>query len=114
MFADEQGKSPVVKSIKVKYDLFPELGTNYQVVSTTADTVLIGDNVGLKFNVYNVGESTADSFKVKVDVVNEDNSHNAIFESTVDSLQSDNRKMFNITYNTSSGSGAKSFLILII
>ncbi len=79
----------------------------------TADTVLIGDNAGLKFYVYNVGESTADSFKVKVDVVNEDNSHNTIFESTVDSLQPDNRKMFNITYNTSSGSGAKSFLINI-
>ena len=113
MFVDESGKSPLVKSIKIKYNLYPELGTNYQVVSTTADTVLIGDDVGLKFYVYNVGESTADSFKVQVDVVNSDNTHDIIFSTIVDSLQTDSRKVFDVTYNTTSGVGAKSFLINI-
>ncbi len=113
LFADDHGISPQVKSIKIKYNLIPELGTNYQVVSTTADTVKIGDNVGLKFYVYNVGECVADSFNVKVDVVNEDNSHATIFESLVNSLQPVNRKLFDISYNTSSGSGSKSFFINI-
>jgi len=111
LVADEQGNSPLVNSIKIKYDLVPELGTNYQVVSSTADTVTIGEDVGLSFYVYNVGESTADSFKVKVEIINDDNSRNAIFEQIIDSLASEERKYFEISYNTSSGTGAKTFLI---
>jgi len=111
LVADEQGNSPLVNSIKIKYDLVPELGTNYQVVSSTADTVTIGEDVGLSFYVYNVGESTADSFKVKVEIINDDNSRNTIFEQIVDSLSSEQRKYFEINYNTSSGTGAKIFLI---
>jgi len=112
-YANDLLESPVFKSLGVKFVSVPELGTNYQVVSTTADTVLIGDDVDLKFYVYNVGESTADSFKVKVDVVNANNSRSTIFESTVDSLQPDSRKLFDIAYNTSSGNGARSFQINI-
>jgi hypothetical protein len=111
--ADEQGNSPLVNSIKIKYDLVPELGTNYQVVTSTADTVTIGEEVGLNFFVYNVGESTADSFKVKVEIINDDNSRNTIFEQIVDSLGSEQRKHFEINYNTSSSTGAKTFLINI-
>jgi len=111
LVADEQGNSPLVNSIKIKYDLVPELGTNYQVVTSTADSVTIGEDVGLNFYVYNVGESTADSFKVKVEIINDDNSRNTIFEQIVDSLGSEQRKYFEINYNTSSGTGAKTFLI---
>jgi hypothetical protein len=62
--AASDGTSPSLFEINVDYFSVPELGTNYQVVSSTADTVTIGDDVGLNFYVYNVGESTADSFKV--------------------------------------------------
>lgn len=111
--ANEDGSTPLIKSVKVDYDLNPELATNYQVVSITADTVTIGEDVGLSFYVYNVGESNADSFNVKVDVINDDNSRHTIFSQRLDSLESDKRKFFNLTYNTSPGSGSKTFLINI-
>ncbi len=111
--ANESFESPKFKSLGCNFIPPPELGTNYQVVSSTADTVLIGEDVGLQFYVYNVGESAADSFNVKVEIINEDNSRNTIFEQTVDSLGSEQRKLFNVTYNTSSGTGEKTFLINI-
>ena len=106
-------ESPIFKSLGVNFIPPPELATNYQVVSSTADTVLIGENIGLSFYVYNVGESKAANFKVKVDVGNDDNSSNTIFEQVVDSLGSNKRKLFNLTFNTSTGLGAKTFLIEI-
>lgn len=108
---DEFGNSPLFRSLDIDYDLVPELGTNYQVVSSTSDTVLIGEDVGLNFYVYNVGEVTADNIKIKVDVINDDNSRNTVFETMVDSIQSGERKYFEITHNTSSGTGDKTFLI---
>jgi len=109
--ANSSFESPSFKSLGVNFIPPPELGTNYQVVFFTADTVTIGEDVGLSFYVYNVGESTADSFKVKVEIINDDNSRNTIFEQIVDSLSSEQRKYFEINYNTSSGAGAKTFLV---
>lgn len=111
--ANEDGSSPIIKSVRIDYDLVPELAINYQVVSTTADSVVIGEDIGLSFYVYNVGESKADSFNVKVEIINEDNSRQTIFTQQVDSLKPDERKLFEIVHNTSSGSGAKTFLINI-
>lgn len=107
------GTSPLIKAVKINYDLLSELATNYQVVSISDDTVTVGEDVSLLFYVYNVGESKADSFNVKVEVINEDNSRQTIFMQRIDSLNSDERKFFEITHNTSSGSGSKSFLISI-
>ena len=109
--ANVDGSTPIIKSVKIDYDLVPELATNYQVVSTTADSVTIGEDVGLSFYVYNVGETDADSFNVKVEVINEDNSRQTILNQRTDSLKSNERRFFNLTYNTSQGSGGKTFLI---
>ncbi len=111
--ANKDGSTPQIKSVKIDYDLVPELATNYQVVSTTADSVTIGEEIGLSFYVYNVGESKADSFDVKVEVNNEDNSRQTVFSQRIDSLSYDQKKLFYISYNTSAGSGSKSFLINI-
>ncbi len=97
----------------MKFSPPPELAINYQVVSTSADTVLIGENVNLNFSVYNVGETTADSFKVMVDIINDDNTRQSIFEQTVDSLGAGERQYFEVIHNTSLGSGSKTFLINI-
>ena len=75
--------------------------------------MLIGKDIGLSFYVYNVGESKADSFNVKVEVINEDNSRQTIFSQKVDSLKYDNWQSFNIVHNTSAGGGAKTFQISI-
>ena len=111
--ANENYETPVLESMGVNFNSVPELAINYQVVSSSADSVTIGEDIGLSFYVYNVGESKADSFNVKVEVINEDNSRQTIFTQKVDSLNPDDRKLFEVVHNTSSGSGAKSFLINI-
>jgi hypothetical protein len=111
--ANTDGSTPIVKSVKVDYDLVPELATNYQVVSVLADTLTVGENVDLNFSVYNVGESKADSFTVSVDLINDDNSRENIFSQKLDSLSANGKSYFNLSYNTSTASGSKSFLINI-
>jgi hypothetical protein len=111
LHANQSKISPKINDLGVKFKSTPELGTNYQVVSIGSDSIQAGANESLQFYVYNVGSTPADSFNVKVDVVNSDNSHNTIFQSIVDSLNPNSRRMFNVSYNSSSGSGAKSFYI---
>lgn len=113
LYANQSFETPTLKNIGVNFIPVRELAINYQVVSTTADSVLIGEDIGLSFYVYNVGETKADSFNVKVEVINEDNSRKTIFTQLIDSLNSDNRKYFEVVHSTSSGSGAKTFLINI-
>jgi hypothetical protein len=113
LYSSSDRVSPQLTSLGINYIDLPELGTNYQVVSTTADTVLIGDDVGLKFYVYNAGESRADSFNVQVEVIYPDNSRETIFEETVSSLNSLSRKYFAVNFNTLNGSGNRVFNIKI-
>jgi hypothetical protein len=105
--------TPKITRLSVDFIGVPELGTNYQVVSVLNDTVLIGEHANLKFYVYNVGETTADSFKVIVDVINDDNSRSTIFNQSLDSLGAGERQYFEVSHNTSAGSGSKTFLINI-
>ncbi|MBK8945849.1 MAG: T9SS type A sorting domain-containing protein [Ignavibacteriae bacterium] len=111
--AGDNNTSPVLKSLGVDYDGIPELAINYQVVSVENDTIQQGENANLQFYVYNVGESKADSVKVIVEVVNSDNSKEKIFEQIIDSLGSEKRQKFNLSYNTSNFNGAKTFSISI-
>ncbi len=111
--SNKSKNSPKLSYLEVKYTSSAELGTNYQVVSLLKDSVVYGENEKLQFYVYNVGGSPADSFNVKVDVVNSDNIHNTIFNSLVDSLNPNSRKQFSVDYNTISGTGGKSFYINI-
>ncbi len=113
LHANTLKESPRIKSIGVKYIPLPELAVNYQVVSASADSVTVGENIDLNFSVYNVGETKADSFRVTVDVINDDNSRENIFTQKLDSLSSGSKSVFNLSYNTSSGNGSKSFLITI-
>lgn len=98
--------SPVIKSIEVTYKNPAELATNYQVVSTPKDSVEQGENINISFYVYNVGESRAENFKVNVELIKKDNSHEKIFETTVDSLGAGQKKLFNVLYNTANISGS--------
>ncbi len=111
--ANTDGSSPLINSVLVDYKLLPELATNYQVVKVPDDTVTIGENIILQFFVYNAGETKADSFYVVVEVINDDNSRQTILNQKVDSLNYDEWKNFNVIFNTSSGSGAKTFQITI-
>jgi hypothetical protein len=107
------GAIPSLKYVGMKFKSLPELATNYQVVSISNDSLMQGENEKLAFKVYNVGESTADSFNVKVEIVNQDNSREKIFEEIVDSLGSGKRKEFTVNYNTAYITGKKNFYISI-
>jgi len=111
--ASNDNQSPILESLGVDYDMIPELATNYQVVSLEKDTLQQGEDANLSFYVYNVGESTADSFKVTVDVVKPDNSKERVFEELIDSIGTEKRKKFNISYNTNAFNGARTFSISI-
>ncbi|MHB8580996.1 MAG: C25 family cysteine peptidase [Ignavibacteriaceae bacterium] len=112
MHASSSGISPTINLIGVHYTGLAELGTNYQVVSISSDSVLVGTNENLQFYVYNVGEVPADSFNVLVDVNNPDNSMNKIYETLVDSLNPGSRRLFNIKY-TPMSAGNNNFYINI-
>lgn len=110
---NESSESPVFQKMGVDFLPVPDLAINYQVVSTTSDSVLIGEDIGLTFKITNVVSTKADSFNVKVEILNADNSRQLIFSEQVDSLHYNVYKNYNIVHNTSSGSGSKSFLITI-
>ncbi len=115
LYANDKKQSPTLKSLGVTYTSPPELATNYQVVSISRDTVYQGDSLDLKFFVYNVGDSPADSFHVLVDVMKEDNSSRLLLDTVIASIDSMQRKMFTLNYmtNATDGKGNMGFKIKI-
>ena len=111
--ATSEGISPGLSSLGVDYVGLPELGTNYQVVGLDNDTIPAGGSVILSFWVYNVGEANADSFNVKVDVLNEDNSSTNIFNQVVTTLSANSRRKFDLNYQPTGTDSEKRFVINI-
>ena len=105
--------SPVLQSIGVNYAGFAELGTNYQVVTLEKDTVDQGETVNLNFKVYNVGEISADSFNVKVDLLNPDNSSRNIFSAITPKLEADTNISYDVSFATDDFKGDGQFRIVI-
>jgi hypothetical protein len=111
--ASSEFVSPVLKSLGVNYRGFAELGTNYQVVSVDRDSVDQGETVNLSFSVYNAGEIHADSFQVVVDLVEPNNTSTEIFSETVGGLANDEKKDFDVAFNTALYGGEGRFKITI-
>ncbi|HSR18452.1 MAG TPA: interleukin-like EMT inducer domain-containing protein, partial [Ignavibacteriaceae bacterium] len=111
--SNELFESPSIFSVGADFRGVPELGINYQIVSVDNDTVEQGGDANLRFYVYNAGGSEADSFDVAVEVIKQDNSREIIFEQKIISLNPDQNKFFNVSYNTLSGGGENSFYISI-
>ncbi len=111
--ASANGDSPQINSILNSYKGSPELGVNYQVVSVSRDTVDQGENVALSFSIYNVGAAAAKNFIVRVEAEKKDNSKEIIFVQIVDSIRADQKKTFNLTYNTASTTGDVQLKIII-
>ncbi len=113
MQTTNESQIPSISSIGVNYKTLPELGTNYQAVAIDKDTLNVGDDVTLHFDVYNVGDSPADSFNVMVEVVKSDNSRETVLDNFVNQLKSFEKKSFAVTYNTIGLSGTNQFYIKI-
>ncbi len=111
--ATPEGVSPELSSLGVDYVGLSELGTNFQVVGVDNDTIPAGGNVNLSFWVYNVGEANADSFNVKVDVVNANNLVDTTYTYSINSLTADSKRKFDISYQTSGTDNEKQFIINI-
>lgn len=95
--ASDDKQSPILNSLGVDYTDVAELGLNYQVVSVEHDSITQGEKNMLKFYIYNVGESLADSFAVKVELLKPDNSSQLI-DNFITSIDSSDRKYFEYDY----------------
>ena len=111
--ATPEGVSPELSSFGIDYVGLPELGTNFQVVGVGNDTIPAGGNINLAFWVYNVGEANADSFIVKVDVVNSNNLIDTTYTYFVNSLTADSKRKFDISYQAYGADNEKQFIINI-
>jgi len=109
--ASANSDSPEINSMFCNYKNVPELGLNYQTVSVNKDTVDQGEIVNLTFNVHNAGETTAQNFKILVEIAKKDNTKEKIFETTVDSIAAEQKKQFNINYSTAAVTGLIQFNI---
>jgi len=112
-FSRVNNSEPILNNIRIDYDPLNELGTNYQVFSIERDTVLIGENINLSFKVFNISNSSADSFKVRVDKIKPDNTRELIKEEIVPVIQPGTSISYNVTYNTSPASGNASIAVTI-
>lgn len=113
--AADDGTSPELYSLGVDYTDVSELAINYQVVSIEHDSITQGENNRLNFMVYNVGESSAQNFKVKVELQKADNSKRILFDQKIALIDSMDRKQFSVDYipKIEDGTGELAFNISI-
>jgi hypothetical protein len=104
---------PSINSFGVNYSGLPEIGTNSQAVTISSDTFNVGKTGSLNFYVYNAGDSRADSIKVTVMVIMSDSSKQQIYESVIDTLNSDSRRQILVNYNPPNGTRSREFVIQI-
>ncbi len=88
LYRNQNYESPSINSLGVRYKGLPELATNYQLVKTNKDTVEFNDSLKINFGFMNLGEVSADSFKVQLSVIRKDNSERVVFDSLFTSLGS--------------------------
>ena len=104
---------PSINSFGVNYIGLPELGTNYQAVTISADTFSVGKTGSINFYVYNAGDSRADSIKVTVDVVMSDSSTQSIYQTVIDTINAESRRLISVNYNPPNGTRSREFIIRI-
>lgn len=97
-FANSLKESPEVKSLSVYFEELPELAVNYQVVSIDKDTINQGEQVNFYAKIFNTGKSSADSFKVILELVKPDNSFYILIDTLILSLNSQASLPINYNY----------------
>ena len=104
---------PSINSFGVDYKGLPELGTNYQAVTLSADTFIVGKSGSVNFYVYNAGDTRADSVKVVVDVIMSDSSRQQIYETVIDTINAECRRQISVNYNAPFGTRSREFIIRV-
>jgi hypothetical protein len=107
-------QSPSIKSLGVKYKGLPEIAINYQTVSINKDSVDYNDSVKLSFNVMNLGESKADSLRIKIKVSRTDYTERTLFDTLIFSLDALEKFSHFYVYknDTTDGTGLLNFKII--
>lgn len=115
LFASTNKISPKLNKLAVDFTSLAELGTNYQVVRVSPDTINQGKSNDLFFDVYNVGETAADSFNVIVELVKPNNSTRLLYDTLVTKLDTASHLAFKTHYlsNAYDGYGNMKFRIKI-
>lgn len=113
--SSSQKISPVINQIAVDFTSVAELGTNYQIVYVSNDTIKQGASTDLKFDIYNVGEVVADSFNVWVELVKPNNSTRLLYDTLVTKLDTASHLTLKTHYlsNAYDGYGSMKFRIKI-
>lgn len=109
----DKKSSPQLSGLFVTYKDFTEVGTNYQSVVLSSDTVLPNRDVSLNFKVFNGSETEAKNFKVKVENKIGNNTPVKVFEQTVDSLGVFSNKKFAVTFRTPIDVGTGQLIITV-
>lgn len=105
--------TPQLSGLFVNYKDFCEVGTNYQVVKLSSDTLLPNRDADLNFTVINGSEAEAKNFKVKVESKIGNNPSAKIFETTIDSLGIFSKKNFTVKFRTPIEVGAGQLTITV-
>ena len=109
-----KGVLPAINSFGVDYSGVPELGTNYQSVTLSSDTILAGKTGTLSFFVNNAGDTRADSIKVRVSVMMSDSlAPTQIFETVIDTINSESKRQLSVNYTAGGGTANRTFVINI-
>lgn len=75
--------TPVLNEWQVEYDPVPDLAVGHQTFNQSSDTVLVGDNVLLQLQVYNIGEVEAEDIKVLFQVSDPDSGRRLLKQVTL-------------------------------
>ncbi|MGK9476982.1 C25 family cysteine peptidase [Melioribacter sp. OK-6-Me] len=86
----------------------PELVTSYETININKDTVYVGENIILSFEVLNAGGETASDFDIKILVNGSDE-----YIINVDSIESYEAKKYIISIGTENYDGAVEYEIII-
>ncbi|MGE5680816.1 MAG: C25 family cysteine peptidase [Bacillota bacterium] len=105
--------SPEISSVDLSFTGAAELGIYHKALSISEDTVQVGETIKIKFNVFNIGEAQADSFKVKLEVLNPDNTRELVKEYNIGSTGAQKVQSLTADYNTYRGPGSRNFIITV-
>ncbi|MBE2279433.1 MAG: T9SS type A sorting domain-containing protein, partial [Ignavibacteriaceae bacterium] len=97
--------SPVVNSVSVNYSELPDIGLNYQSISSINDTLKIKEDLSIPFTVSNGGMSSATNFRVLVELRDPNDSATVIFNQDNISISALNRRDFVVTGKVGNKSG---------
>jgi hypothetical protein len=112
--ASSDSVSPSLSSLAVNFKLLPELGVNYQTVSLSKDSIIVGDSIKISAMIMNVGETTAEDVKVVFELVRPDNTKRKLFEQRIQEFKPFERKRLEYVYHNTRWEGVGDFSVNVI